>query len=232
MADARGRPPVAADTRGVLAPRNIDEAWRLAVAVARATGGGDDGAHKALVQIMAGAPLGLDPMTSVRSIHAIPQRGGGVTFALSAELMRALILRSPTCRALRVEVGGEGDAMTATAKGERVDMRGAEQVVTRMERSVSMAECKGIAQGRDGLKANWRDHPKAMLTARASSRLARDLWPDVLIGMLAVEEVDDVAPIREVGPQPAEALGAGQAEASAAVEAPDSEDGETDELTW
>src|SRR5690606_11496215 len=43
-------------------------------------------------------------------------------------------------------------------------------------------------------KDNWRLFPRAMLAARAKSELARDVYPDVLAGCAAQEEVGDWQP--------------------------------------
>src|SRR5690625_1496445 len=75
-------------------PKNLDQMERLASAVVRRGLAPKDVRTRedAMVILMSGAELGLTAMQSLRSIHVIQGRP-----TLSADLMVALVRRSPTC---------------------------------------------------------------------------------------------------------------------------------------
>ena len=133
----------------------------------------------AVTVIMAGRELGLTAMQSLRSIHIIEGKP-----TMSADLMVALVKRSPVCRHFSLV---ESTAERATYETQRRD----DPSPTRLSFTLDEARAAGVAS-----KDNWRKFPAAMLRARAASALVRAVYPDVLLGVYDSDsgELDDAAP--------------------------------------
>jgi hypothetical protein len=122
--------------------------------------------------ILYGAEVGLEPMQSLAKIAVIKGRP-----ALTAEAMRSLVAAAG--HELWIE---ESTATRCIAAGRR---HGQERV-GRVTWTFDDAKRAGIA-GQD----NWRRYPNAMLVARATATLARQMFADVIGGMAAAEELED-----------------------------------------
>lgn len=122
--------------------------------------------------ILSGRELGLGPMTSLANIHVIKGKP-----ALSAALMRALIL----AQGHQIE--------TVHVTDTRVVVRGRRRGEAEWEEAsfdADQAKRAGIQLG---------GYPQDKLYARATSRLARRKFADVIAGMpYSAEELDDGAP--------------------------------------
>jgi hypothetical protein len=121
--------------------------------------------------IMYGLEIGLGPMAALRGIVMIEGRP-----TLYAETQRALILAAG--HDLWIE---ESTIARAMVSGRR---RGAEKV-TRLAWTMEDARRARLDQ-----KNPWRAYPREMLLARASAALARAVFPDVIGGLGAAEELD------------------------------------------
>jgi len=122
--------------------------------------------------ILYGHEVGLQPMQSLSKIAVIKGRP-----TLSAEAQRSLILGAGHEFWLE-----EATVTRAIACGRRRD---SERVV-RVMWTMDDAKRAGIAGGE-----NWRRYPREMLVARVTAMLARQLFADVIGGLLATEEVED-----------------------------------------
>ena len=149
----------------------------------------------AVTVIMAGRELGLTAMQSLRSIHIIEGKP-----TMSADLMVALVKRSPVCRHFSLV---ESTAERATYETQRRD----DPSPTRLSFTMAEAQAAGVAT-----KDNWRKFPAAMLRARAASALVRAVYPDVLLGVYDSDsgELEDATPapapvIVEAVPEPSRA---------------------------
>lgn len=121
--------------------------------------------------ILSGRELGLGPMTSLANIHVIKGKP-----ALSAALMRALIL----AQGHQIETVFISDTR-AVVRGKR---RGEAEWET-AEFNADQAKRAGIQLG---------GYPQDKLYARATSRLARRKFADVIAGMpYSAEELEDGA---------------------------------------
>jgi hypothetical protein len=123
--------------------------------------------------IMYGHEIGVEPMQSLQKIHVIDGRPG-----MAAELMRALVLRAGH------EIWFENMSSTAvTIIGRRRD-----QVrETKVTWTIDDADRAGL-KGKD----NWRKYPMDMLAARATGRLCRLMFAEVLAGLSdTIEELTD-----------------------------------------
>lgn len=123
----------------------------------------------ALAVMVYGHELGLQPMTALREVFIIEG-----TPSCSAKLMRALIYRAGH-RLDFVEVSRE----RVVVKGERKVAPGDARsgAVATVSWEIEDAKLAGLA-GKDV----WKKYPRSMLCARATSELARLIFPDVTIG--------------------------------------------------
>ena len=130
------------------------------------------GRHAAIAAaILTGGELGLQPMRALAWIALIQGKP-----AMLAEGQRAMILAEGH------EIWFEESTTTrAICAGRR---RGEERVgrITWTMDDAKRANLSG--------KPPWRAYPAEMLRARASAALARAMFPDVLGGLAAVEELD------------------------------------------
>jgi hypothetical protein len=125
-----------------------------------------------LSTVMLGRELGLPAMASLRGVHIIEGR-----HALSAQTMVALILKSGLAEYFRpVSVSPTSVTYETLRKG------GARFELTH---TIEMATtAKLVKPG-----SNWEKVPTDMLCSRASSRLARLIYPDVVGGLYTPDEL-------------------------------------------
>lgn len=122
--------------------------------------------------ILYGREIGLQPMSSLRSVNVIHG-----TPSLESEAMRALILSHG--HHLRFV---ETTATRCIMEGCR---RGSEEW-TRVAYTMDEANQSGDAKK----NPNYRSRPQEMMIARATSRLARMVFADVIGGLATPEEID------------------------------------------
>lgn len=115
--------------------------------------------------ILTGRELGLAPMQAIRGIHIISGKA-----SLSADLMGALVKRSPTCEYL---ILAESSGTVATYKTKRRGEPG--------ESTLSFTIAQAQAAGLNG--DNWKKYPDAMLRARALAAICRAVYPDLCLGL-------------------------------------------------
>jgi len=129
-----------------------------------------------LAALMSGAERGLGPMESLRSIYIIEGRP-----SLSAEAQRALVLAAGH----DIEIV-ESTAVKATVIGRRA---GSDSTSPPFTWTIDRARRARLTN-----KDNWVKYPEAMLLARASSDLCKAVFPDVIAGLVATEELLDLEP--------------------------------------
>lgn len=137
--------------------------------------------------ILYGHELGISPMQSLASISVVEGKPSP-----SAELLRALIYAAG--HELWVE---EATGTRVTVAGRRKSSSDVVKVAWTMD----MAKAAGLAG-----KQNWRSYPRQMLMARATSELARVLFPDVIRGLGEIP--DDEALEGEAAPPALSAVAA------------------------
>lgn len=138
----------------------------------------------ACIIIATGRELGMTAMQSLRSIHVIEGKP-----TMSADLMVALVKRSPSCEMFRLV---ESTPTVATYSTSR---RGEGE--TRMSFTMAEAQAAGVT-GKD----NWKKYPAAMLRARAASALCRAVYPDVLLSVYETDEIQSSASVPEYVTEP------------------------------
>jgi hypothetical protein len=127
--------------------------------------------------ILYGDEIGLAPMQALRSIAIIDGQP-----SLRAETQRAMILGAGHF------IWPEEFTVTkVTWAGRRFDSINAEP--TRITWTMDDARRAHL----DG-KPNWRSYPREMMSARSSADLARAIFADVIGGLAATEELEDLGP--------------------------------------
>lgn len=172
---------VAGNKISAFVPNTLEEAWRLAGALAASdmtpkAYGRDQ--NKIMVGIMAGAEIGLTPFAALQSIAII-----GNNPSVWGDGALALVRAS----GLMEDFEETDDGTTATCRV----VRKAQSTPVIRKFSVEDAKKAGLA----GKSGPWSQYPARMRQMRARAFALRDGFADVLKGMRIVEEVRDYAPM-------------------------------------
>jgi 5'-3' exonuclease len=172
-----------------LEPSSPNSAWKVARAFCESRMfqklGGPE-AH--FMAIMRGRALGLDAATSCASFHNIKNR-----LTLHAEIILGLVMRSGKAEFFEcVETSDE----RATWVTKRVGARNEISVTWDMDRALraALVEKRGdryVGKSSTGEPSNWDKYPRTMLRWRAGTELAHAIYPDVVTGLVAPDEVDE-----------------------------------------
>jgi 5'-3' exonuclease len=130
-----------------------------------------------LSTILAGREMGIQAMASLRAIHIIDGKP-----SLSADLIRALVIRSGLAKHFRCT---ERTATRATFETQRGDDPPISLTFTIEEGRAAWPKDEAA-----WLKSGWGKNPADMLVARAGAKLARLVYPDVVHGIYAPEEIE------------------------------------------
>lgn len=134
-----------------------------------------------LVRVMMGRSLGMTFIQSVVNVYDIEGKP-----ALDANAMVALCLQSSLCEYFRCTYT---DREKATYKAKRRS----DPEPTELTFTIQEAEAAGLmdrgATAEKKAKSNWNRWTADMLRARASSKLARMVFPDVVRGLHSREEL-------------------------------------------
>lgn len=157
-----------------LEPRSLGEAKDVASAMyAARLFNGYGNAPAVLSTVMAGRELGLPAIASLRAFHIVDGK-----HCLAADAIRALVMRSGKAKFFRCT---ERSTERATFEAQRGEDPPLTLTFTMLE-----AQTAGVVKKGSG----WEKHPADMLVARASSKLARLMFPDVVFGLYSPEELD------------------------------------------
>jgi hypothetical protein len=188
------KPPVqAGGAVAALVPRDMEQAFRLANALAQA---GDmvpkafqGNPNATMAAIVRGMEIGLAPMQALASIAVINGRA-----TIWGDAVPALVMKHG--HHVDVEFEGTGDDLVAVATLTRGDT--GKQIVRRF----GMADAKRA--GLAGKPGPWQQYPQRMCAHRARSWAVRDGAPDALMGLGVAEEAADFGPdrARDVTPAP------------------------------
>jgi 5'-3' exonuclease len=137
-----------------------------------------------LSTVMVGRELGLPAMASLRCIHNIEGK-----HSLSASLMVAIVLRSGLAEYFEPISFSETEATYETKR------KGARNPI-RLTHTFDMGKQAWPKEKTDWEKrfqsSGWGRNPTDMLCARASARLARMIYPDLLAGLYTPEELAEI----------------------------------------
>jgi hypothetical protein len=133
-------------------------------------------AEDAMLAILTGRDLGFSAAQSLRAFHVIEGKP-----TLSADAMvAACVSRKDVCEYFRT-VESTGRICTVETK------RAGEGGPRRLSFTIEEAQAANLTG-----KGNWGKYPAAMLRARAKSALARDVYPDLLMGLYDPDELANV----------------------------------------
>lgn len=175
-------------------PSNLDEAWRLSMAVVKAglvpkgydKQRDEDTASAVMIGIMKGMEVGLSPITALSSIAVINNRpsiwGDGAV---------ALVQKSGKLEFMKEWVTGTPFKSDWTA---HCIMKRRDQSEP-YERSFSYAQAEKA--GLTKKPGPWMGYPERMLQVRARAFCIRDGFADVLCGLSIAEEVNDMPVINQ-----------------------------------
>lgn len=158
-----------------LEPQSMGSAYKLAASAhqsrmfTKAFGNVD----QCFAIILMGRSLGIDSMTALRGIYMVKGRP-----TLSAQLIIGLVLNSGKAEYFHLEESTLEKAVYTTKR------KGAPKHVT-MEFTVEDQERAKL--GNDG--SAWDTYPKTMLRHRASTELARAVYPDVVSNVYTADEL-------------------------------------------
>ncbi len=154
-------------------PTNMGELERFA---AQASGTGFFGVknkEQALILAMTGRDLGLSYTQALRAFHVINGRP-----AMSADGMVAIALGHPDVCEYFTTTETTSERCTVETK------RRGSPAAQRLTFTMADAKAAGLSS------PNWTKFPAAMLRARAKSALARDVYPDLLMGLYDPDEIE------------------------------------------
>ena len=160
------------DEKG-LSLRSIDDVERLARIAVASNYTACRRPEEAAFLLMTGRELGLSPMQSLRGIYVVSGKP-----VLSADLMVAAVRRSGLCESWRV-------VESTPQRCEIETLRKGETVAARRVWTMDDAKRAGLTG-----KGTWAAYPAAMLRHRCAADLARQEYPDVLLGLYDPDEMD------------------------------------------
>jgi hypothetical protein len=167
-----------------LAPTNMKEAMEFAGLLAKSDIVPKDYQGKpgnVLVAIQWGMEIGLQPMQAMQNIAVINGRP-----SIWGDAMIALVRACPAFEYINETQDDKQATCIIKRKGEPEAVR-----------TFSLEDAKRA--GLTGKSGPWTQYPKRMMQMRARSWALRDVFPDVLKGMICAEEAMDIGP-RDVTP--------------------------------
>jgi len=185
-------------------PGSMDDLYRLAKAAAGTGFFGASSPEQALILMMAGRDCGFSYTQSLRAFHVIKGKP-----SLSANAMVAVCLNSDKCEYFRC-VSGDKNSVTWETKRKGNPARSI---------TFTIEEAKEAGLVTD----MYRKFPRQMLSARSASSLAREVYPELLMGIYDPDEIENTGAAYQVQ-RVAEVLNAKvPSQAPAAVEVKDAD---------
>lgn len=169
----------AADAVDPYAPASHEQARDQAEIVAASHLYGLHDPAQAYVVLMTGHDLGLSPSQALRGVHVIEGKPSP-----SADTLHAVVLNSPLCDYFKhVETTDDHSTWETKRVGYEPE---------RGTYTIQEARDAGLVKP----KGNWEKHPRRMLRARAKAFLARDVYPDLCLGLYTPDELHESEPQR------------------------------------
>ena len=161
-----------------LEPRTMTEAIQLAQRMFDSRLFSAYGTPQAvLATVLAGRELGIPAMASLRAFHIIEGKP-----TMSAGTIQSLVLKSKHAQYFRCTERTAEKATFVTKRGDDPEM-----ALTYTIEEGKQAWSKDEVAWK---KSGWGRNPADMLVARAASKLARLVYPDVVSGLYAPEEME------------------------------------------
>lgn len=205
------------DEGGMLRPRNLDEAFRIATGYYRSglLPKRYDSPEMVLTAMQFALELGLKPLISLRQIAVV-----NGTPSLFGDLPLSLCYSKGLVKSLKEYwIDNEGRPITANNGNLSAEAVGA---ICCAERKGDPEPIETFFTLSDAKTANllnsptWKAYPKRMLRYRARSQALKDKFPDVLNGVAIAEYDFHVIPDEDAGPIKAHAAQAARNDGLAA----------------
>lgn len=151
----------------------------------------EDAMSACAIAIMAGAEMGLTPLSALRSYAVVNGRP-----TLWGDGIKAVVRKSGLCEFIKTG----SDETKGWCEAKRKDTG----EVQRKEFTLVQAKKAGLTEK----KGPWKEYPDMMMERRATFRCLNDLFADVLAGIVSAEEASDYSEIppdvdrRELPPEP------------------------------
>ena len=171
-----------------LEPKNQAQAWDLAMRLFNSKLFMNYPTTEAIyAAILTGRSLGLTAMAAVRAFHVMRRDDGGQQLTLGAWPMVGVVLAHPSvCQFFRCV---EADDSRATWETRRM---GHDKTRT-FTYTIEQAQQAGLVrETRGGRPNNWMMRPADMLSKTAASKLAREVYSDIIQGLYSTEEMEGV----------------------------------------
>lgn len=161
-------------------PTTPNELWRLAESANKSGFLGTNSPDQALLVMMAGRDLGFSYTQSLRAFHVIKGKP-----SLSADAAVAVCTsRKDLCEYFRCI---EMTTTSVTWETKRLD----HPEPMRQTFTIEEATAAGLTSGNGDMYRKW---PKRMLSSRCKMFLARDTYPELLMGLLDTDEAQSIEP--------------------------------------
>lgn len=206
---------------------NADHTWRLAEHLAKSDIVPTHLRGKpanVFVVLMTGREYGLAPMTSLNAMHVIEGKVG-----MSAQMIVGLCLQSPICEFFRCVDSTEERATYETRRrgwlascdecgrtypveqvSSTCDCTEDVNLISLDTRSLTFTLDDAKQYGLyDRIGKNYQKKPAVMLRWRASSQLARDVYPDITLGLYNPDELDEIETTGSIEPSEGPQRGVG-----------------------
>jgi len=178
FAQLLSKPTTLQDFRQQLEPQAMPEAITLAKHMHDSRLFSAFGSPQAVLAIiMAGRELGIQALSSLRMFHIIDGKP-----AMSADLIRGLVQRSPLCEYFRC-VSRSADEATWETK------RKGDPEPTRVTYTIAQGRAAWQKDEKAWLNSAWTKRPMNMVTKTASTELARLVYADICGNMYSPEEL-------------------------------------------
>lgn len=147
--------------------------------------GGANSANDVFLALLAGHDAGLTPTQTLKNIFVVNGRP-----TIFGDALLALVMGHPELAGFDEAIRGDGDDMVATCTMKRCRYNAiGEPVVFSKTHTFGVADAK--LAGLWGKSGPWKQYPRRMLSMRCRTFTIRDLFPDVIGGLSASEEVID-----------------------------------------
>ncbi len=134
-----------------------------------------------LSTILAGRELGLNVMAALRAFHIIDGKP-----VMQADFIRALVINSKLPKYFRCTERTAKSATFVTKRGDDPEM----SLTYTFDEAREAWPKKASDWEKSFLASGWGKNPADMCVARAGSKLARLVYPEVVYGLYAPEEFD------------------------------------------
>lgn len=163
-------------------PRSMSDAYVMAQHFAKSGFLGDvNTPEKAFLIMATGAELGIPATTALRAISIVKSKP-----VLSADLMKAMCLaRRDICEHFKLV---KSDDKAATYSAKRVG----EDAVVMSFTMEDAARAKLKDRGADKGEAMYEKYPALMLRHRCVAMIAREVFPEIVLGVYCHEEADEI----------------------------------------